>query len=138
MDILELPTVPVCPQDGAQDVMLCYEGQSVLRALGEPETWKDVAFSQITRETVEDEEYDVMGYSVRTQEYRYTQWIGFNYTLSEPDWDDVRGGELYDHVTDPDENYNVNEDPIYADVIDEMYQLLRDGWRGVVVPAEDL
>ena len=60
--------------------------------------------------------------------------MGFNYTLSEADWSDVRGEELYDHVTDPNENVNVNQDPDYADVIEEMYELLRRGWRGVVRP----
>ena len=37
-------------------------------------------------------------------------------------------------MTDPNENVNVNQDPDYADVIEEMYELLRRGWRGVVRP----
>ena len=50
-----------------------------------------------------------MGLSVRVPGWRYTAWLGFAYGVDPsvpgnstvgPDWDDVRGEELYDHRAD--------------------------------------
>ena len=56
-----------------------------------------------------------MGYSLLTHqegtEYRYTEWVDFNTkTFGKPDWERVVGVELYDHKTDPMENFNVAKD----------------------------
>ena len=48
----------------------------------------------------------VMGYSVRTERYRYTEWAGGS-----------RGAELYDHQSDPQEMKNLAADPAQAQVI---------------------
>ncbi len=45
---------------------------------------------------------DAMGYSIRTERYRYTQWREF-------DSGDLIAEELYDHDRDPDENINIAE-----------------------------
>eukprot|EP00943_MAST-04B_sp_MAST-4B-sp1_P002171 g2171.t1 len=53
-----------------------------------------------------------MGYSLLTNfenvEYRYTEWVDFN-TINEnaPNWNRVVGRELYNHNTDPLENFNI-------------------------------
>ena len=43
---------------------------------------------------------DVMGYSVRTYDWRFTLWVSWNKTSFLPMWNDVVGRELYDHAGD--------------------------------------
>ena len=55
-----------------------------------------------------------MGYSVRTERWRYNEWDGGKL-----------GSELYDHASDPHEYQNLAKDSGHAKVVDEMKQLLR-------------
>ncbi len=55
-----------------------------------------------------------MGYSVRTEKWRYTEWD-----------DGKRGTELYDEKADPAELRNLAGDPIRAKVVAELQRLLR-------------
>ena len=55
----------------------------------------------------------VMGYSVRTERWRYTEWNGGK-----------AGAELYDHETDPHEYQNLAKDPKYARRVAELKALL--------------
>lgn len=41
-----------------------------------------------------------MGYTIRTTEYRYTEFVKWNGSTLAPDWDDVHSAELYDHRED--------------------------------------
>jgi uncharacterized sulfatase len=47
-----------------------------------------------------------MGYSIRTTQWRYTEWDG-----------GAQGTELYDEINDPGEVLNLASDPKYADVV---------------------
>ena len=38
-----------------------------------------------------------MGYSVRTADYRYTEWVRWNQSALRPIWGEVDGVEFYDH-----------------------------------------
>ena len=55
-----------------------------------------------------------MGYSVRTEKWRYTEWD-----------DGKRGVELYDEASDPDELRNLAADPAHRKQLGEMRELLR-------------
>jgi uncharacterized sulfatase len=55
-----------------------------------------------------------MGYSVRTERWRYTEWD-----------EGKRGVELYDEASDPDELLNLAADPKHRNTIAEMQQRLR-------------
>ncbi len=55
-----------------------------------------------------------MGYSVRTDKWRYTEWD-----------DGKRGVELYDEAADPNEMQNLASDPKHKATVTEMQQLLR-------------
>ncbi len=55
------------------------------------------------------------GYSIRTQDYRFTQW-GEN---------GVEGNELYDHRNDPGEMKNLADDPHYAQIVEELATTLK-------------
>jgi hypothetical protein len=51
---------------------------------------------------------------MRTERYRYTEWVGWNGTTLTPKWDELKASELYDHEkdtgawTDADKYENVN------------------------------
>jgi len=91
------------------------EGTSVVPLLNRPNlNWKRAAFSQYPRGRV-------MGYSIRTDRYRYTEW-------SERGKAPV-GVELYDHRTDEGENINVADLPANDSVVVELSRQLKSGWR---------
>lgn len=76
---------------------------------------KPGAFTQVTRGGTKDMPR-VMGRSVRTERYRYTEWDG-----------GAKGLELYDHSVDPREHRNLAEAADRAQVIAELRELLRTG-----------
>jgi len=87
------------------------EGRSVRPLLDDPrQPWKKAAYTQVRRTG------DVVGRSVRSERYRYTEW------------DEGRKGvELYDHDNDPHEFRNLASDPAHAEIAKEHQALLRAG-----------
>ncbi len=79
---------------------------------------KKAAYTQVKRG-------QVLGRSVRTERWRYTEWDG-----------GARGGELYDHDADPKEYRNLAEDPKSADTVKELKDLLRGGEADPPKPAK--
>lgn len=65
----------------------------------------------------------LMGYSIRTTQYRYTVWMNNNFTSKEPyNASRVYARELYDYVKDPEEKRNVIDDEAYKAVRENMDQ----------------
>ncbi len=97
------------------------EGTSFAPLLDEPsKTWKSAAFSQYPR-TVKGVGR-VMGRSMRTDRYRFTEWRGIkNRTFCEY--------ELYDHESDPKENTNLARRPEHASLVKDLTEMLRGGWQ---------
>jgi iduronate 2-sulfatase len=92
------------------------EGTSAAPLLDDPQQpWKPAAFSQYPRGSV-------MGYSMRTDRYRFTAWK--NRKTGQ-----VEALELYDHETDPAENENVAGDADKAELVERLMQQLNDGWQ---------
>lgn len=87
-----------------------FEGKSLRSLLDNPQaSWNKPAFTQVRRGQ------NLMGRSVRTERYRYTEW------------DDGKAGvELYDYETDPHETKNLANDPQHAKTVEEMKRLLRN------------
>ena len=95
------------------------EGLSFVPVLERPDRpWKKAAFSQYPRGKV-------MGYTIRTERYRYTEW-------QDRESGEVRAWELYDHQKDPQENVNVINRSEYAEDIRKLDSIMRQGWRGAL------
>jgi uncharacterized sulfatase len=91
------------------------EGTSLVPLLEDPRRpWKKAAFIQVAH----GRNRDVMGRSVRTERWRYTEWA-----------DGKAGVELYDHDSDPHEFNNLAMDRKHADTVAELRQLLKGGWQ---------
>lgn len=119
-----LGSIPSCPLESL-NVPTCSEGTSLLPLISDPNTAiKRAAFSQYPRRE------NIMGYSIRTERFRYTEWVGFQYApFYRPTWDKLIGVELYDHTLDPNENYNAAYTAKYQHVRGELRKLLHRGWR---------
>jgi len=95
------------------------EGLSFAPLLDDPDLpWKKAAFSQYPRGKV-------MGYTMRTDRYRYTEWI-------DGESGEVVARELYDHEADPGENVNVAELPENRELVERLSRMLRAGWRAAL------
>ena len=126
VDASGLPPLQTC-QDNSKYVRTCTEGQSLMPLVSHPSSpLKDAAFSQYPRYKGK---FNIMGYTMRTDKYRYTEWPEFSFSTHTPDWSKLHGIELYDHTLDPDENINKAEDPAYITVKQELKSKLRAGWR---------
>ncbi|KAK6177205.1 hypothetical protein SNE40_015352 [Patella caerulea] len=122
-----LKPLPLCPEDSTKTI-LCTEGQSLMPLVTNPNLpLKKAVFSQYPR-TVGNQA--VMGYTLRTQQYRYTEWPAFNKSpIYKPDWSRLYGIELYNHTDDPEENYNHAYDVSYVKIRAMLSSLLHNGWR---------
>ena len=99
-----------------------FEGFSFKPLLDNPGLdWKDAVYSQYERNP------QVMGYTVRTPQYRYVQWRKKSPKEGTPPT--VVAEELYDHAKDPSEMKNVAEDPAYAKIHAELKEKLIAGWK---------
>ena len=142
---LQIP--PLCPVNSS-DIMLCTEGTSfaplihsitnALKNCNTNTTWKKAAFSQYPRPSFYPQENSdkpdladitIMGYTMWTQWYRYTEWVKFNPGRFSGDFSSVYARELYIHTWDPFEDVNVAYEAKYENLRKEASQLLQKGWR---------
>jgi uncharacterized sulfatase len=96
------------------------EGVSLRPLLEDPAAnWFIAAVTQVSRGTPtatgapKAKKLGIMGYSVRNERYRYTEWDGGK-----------AGTQLYDYDKDPGELKNLATDPMYADVVLQMKAML--------------
>jgi iduronate 2-sulfatase len=102
------------------------QGHSFAALITDPDrNWKSAAFSQYQRVIPGyGKVARGMGYSMRTDRYRFTQW--------QVPGTDFRAYELYDHHTDPDENINLAGVSEYAPLTEELRTQLDAGWQHAV------
>ncbi len=96
------------------------EGTSMVPLIADPTLpWKSAAFSQFPRG-------QIMGYSVRSARWRYTEWIDRRS-------DEIVGRELYDHATNPVASRNLADEPEFGDTVSALSNLLDrgQGWRAI-------
>ena len=135
-DAAGLPPVPLCPENSTF-VRTCSEGVSLVPLMRDPtRRWKTAAFSQYPRMEIGSNIY--MGYSMRTDRYRYTEWMAYEYLPIPhrvPSKVYPRGHvELYDHSIDPEENINRAIEPAYGSVVKRLHVELLKGWRAALPP----
>lgn len=112
--LTELAGLPEPPQQ---------QGLSFAPLLDNPDQpWKEAVFSQYRRS---DKDGKVMGYSIRTDRYRYVEWEHLKSG-------EIRARELYDHRTDPQENVNVAAKPSYSSTVERLTRMLDRGWKAAV------
>ncbi|XP_039443397.1 iduronate 2-sulfatase [Culex pipiens pallens] len=129
VELAGLPPVERCEDASNKDT--CVEGKSLLPFIGGGSTSADAsldeAFSQYPRPGTYPTVYpnsdkpklyqiQIMGYTMRTERFRYTAWIGFDPATFKRDWSQLYGEELYDHSIDPKENLNLLDRPQLGEV----------------------
>jgi iduronate 2-sulfatase len=98
------------------------EGTSLVPLLTKPnQPWKSAVFSQFPRPWQYKGAPNLMGYTMRTDRYRYVEWRDFK-------TDEVRAMELYDHEVDPAEINNIADVSSNITLVKELKQKLNDGW----------
>jgi iduronate 2-sulfatase len=102
------------------------EGTSMVPLLDDPKRpWKKAVFTQFPRPAYYKKSFDAMGYSVRTEEFHYIEWI------------DVKKKqpiaiELYDHRLDPYELTNLAGKKKQEPTVRQLSKLLEDGWKAAL------
>ena len=130
VDLAELPGISLCPED-SRDIKVCSEGVSMMPLIRDPTiAWKPRVFSQYPRNNKQ-----VMGYSLRDQKYRYTEWVDYDEDSHTPNWPARKGAELYDHQNDPNENENLANDESMAAIRAQLSAQLHQGWRSALPTA---
>lgn len=112
-----------------QNVPKYLDGNSLIESMENPDIKvKDFAVSQYprTRNKLDGErlgwsEGQIMGYSIRTENYRYTIWMKNKYRSTEAfNRDLLIEQELYDYALDPNETNNVVNVKEYKSILDKM------------------
>ncbi|KAK3606715.1 hypothetical protein CHS0354_005853 [Potamilus streckersoni] len=149
---LQVPTT--CPENSSTNTF-CTEGVSLVPLLtltidksssDKPSMkWKSAVFSQYPRpddfpmnnsDEPSLQDIKIMGYSMKTANYSYTEWVGFDPDRFMMNWSDCHARELYIHDLDPSEDNNVVALRHYQGLVNELSQKLHDGWRHAFVGAQ--
>jgi len=95
------------------------DGISLVPAINQPDTQiKEYAMSQYPRGK------DIMGYSIRTGRFRYTEWLSDMYRTNMPyNSKFVMGREMYDYEKDPLEKESILDKPEYRKDKEKMERL---------------
>ena len=131
--------IPLCPEN-SNSIALCSEGASLLPLFENQnrDDWKDAVFWQQPNQwgttSPTNNVPTEMGYSIRTRNYRYTEWVKVkdlgNHAF-EPIWNKYADHEeLYELGNDPQENVNLYDRNEYIEVKLELSERLHSGWRG--------
>ena len=92
------------------------EGLSLMPVIEQPtRPWKTAVFSRLSRS-------GTSGRSMRTAQYRYTEWGTKG----------RRGRELYDYDADPNETVNIVDLPENATLVEHLSEQLHAGWQGAL------
>lgn len=108
---------------------LCTEGSNLAYLIRKPETdlnREGYSYSQYPRPSDSIQENSdlpdladirIMGYSIRSLDYRYTLWVGFDPGQCLPNMTDLHAGELYILAEDPGQDNNVFNEFDHAAVL---------------------
>uniref|UniRef100_A0A8D0HEL2 Iduronate 2-sulfatase n=1 Tax=Sphenodon punctatus TaxID=8508 RepID=A0A8D0HEL2_SPHPU len=137
-----------CPETSFH-IALCTEGESIVQYFDTTKEEEDddeddyvdkndreptIAFSQYPRpadtpqlnsDKPDLKDIRVMGYSMRTDDYRYTLWFGFNPDNFTLNLDDIHAGEVYFVEDDPGEDHNVYENFTHDKLTKKLFGFLK-------------
>ncbi|XP_078403803.1 iduronate 2-sulfatase isoform X1 [Cetorhinus maximus] len=134
--VLRLPRPPRCPASSFH-VDLCTEGKSMAKYLhsdAKNSNHESIAYSQYPRPADTPQlnsdlpllkDIRVMGYSIRSVDYRYTEWVGYNASTFSANLSDIHAGELYLYRTDPGEDNNLYNNIEFAGVTQKLSTLFK-------------
>ena len=106
------------------------DGTSMLPLVDDPDRpWKQAAFSQFPRPYLIGPDWTEMGYTMRTEHYRYTEWLDRE--------NNVVARELYDYRIAPTETVNLALRPEHAGLVRRLSEQLHAGWRHALPPREN-
>ena len=128
-----LPTIPTCPKHGSIHIDICHEGVDFTPLIQNSSIQlKKAVFSQRSKPLGKTSKH-IMGYSVRTEQYRFSEYIEYSTTASLKILKGrVHARELYDHTKETLEIYNSAKNSSYMPVIDELSKLIHDGWKAAL------
>ncbi len=116
VEFTDIPTT-ICELTNVE-LPVYFEGESLVPLFQNPDTTvRPGALSQYPR-------YIGMGYSLRTERYRYTKWVNTNGT--------EHSRELYDYDTDPLETISQVYNPDYAAIVHELDSIVQ---RRIEIPS---
>ena len=93
------------------------EGTSLVPLMENPRRpWKKAAFSQYPRP------HNMMGYSIRTDRYRYTEW-------QDRKTGEVKEKELYDLKNDPLCKESIALKPENEKLVGQLHEMMKAGWK---------
>ncbi|XP_013110817.2 iduronate 2-sulfatase isoform X2 [Stomoxys calcitrans] len=132
VDLAHLPSIPRCLNNTPMEEQLtCTEGKSLYPFIRQQSTRiverELFALSQYPRpgrlptkhpnsDKPKLKQIKIMGYSLRSDTFRYTLWIEFNPLDFTKDWSTTYGEELYDHRLDAMEEINLVDWPQFNNV----------------------
>jgi len=137
--LVELAGLPD-PRANGEDI----NGTSLLPVFVNPDdvSIKKAAFSQFAKPSRKTEWTvqtrfprnctEIMGYTVRVDDWRYTAWFGFDGPAMQPKRHEILGRELYSHAGDdgdldfPGENVNVVDDQTNRATVDRLHSMILD------------
>lgn len=137
VDIAKLPKLSKC----FKNEITCTEGKSLLPLMKNLKIkMKNVAYSQYPRPSIYPKELpnsdrprlkDIkfMGYTIRTNQFRYTLWIKFDPVHFKKYWNQIVGEELYDHSFDAEENINLADRKPLNKIKKELKKMLKRKFR---------
>ena len=97
-------------------------GESIMAMVDDPDApGKDAAFNQLPRPYLADKNWEQMGYSMRTDRYRYTEWVSGEGS--------VVGRELYDLANSGFGTVNMADRSAHQPLIEKLSARLRDAAR---------
>ncbi|KAG2463799.1 iduronate 2-sulfatase isoform X1 [Polypterus senegalus] len=135
VDLVALEVPPSCP-DQSFHIDLCTEGSSLMDFLNINNVQNDdeaIAYSQYPRpsnipqknsDLPHLEDIRIMGYSIRSAEYRYTLWVGFDPSTFHANFQDVYAGELYFTESDPEQDFNMYNSSLHVDLFQKFWKHL--------------
>ncbi|MDF1573147.1 MAG: sulfatase [Bacteroidales bacterium] len=108
------------------------QGTSFVPLVEDPDKkWKEGALSYWPESNRDNPEKVVMGYTIQTDRYRYTEWIRRS-------TGELLARDLFDHQNDPAENRSIANDPANDELMQHLSDLLDkgNGWRAIAADVD--